>query len=136
MPRNERSVIRILASLLVATSVTTLAPLGGAFAQTSELTCDGHMRPVFLTTTPLKVNPGKCRYFRINIRFRLPGPNMKPLYPVCLYAKSARSAKEYGPFCTDRSNFRMAVPAPIEWVWSSQGMPAGLKFCKASIDCR
>jgi hypothetical protein len=129
-------IARCLASLLAAAAFATFAPSAGAFAQNSELNCNGHVRLAFITPTPQKVNPGKCRYFRINIRFRLPGPNMKPLSPVCLYAKSARSAKEYGPFCTDRANFRMSVPAPIEWVWSTQGMPASIKFCKESIDCR
>jgi hypothetical protein len=136
MPSTESKITRTLASLIVAASFAIFAPTGSASAQNSELNCNGHARLAFITPTPQKVNPGKCRYFRITIRFRLPGPNMKPLFPVCLYAKSARSAKESGPFCTDRANFPMSVPAPLEWVWSTQGMPASIKFCKDSIDCR
>ena len=136
MSSTTGKIARTLASLLAAAAFAIFAPSTGAFAQNSEQNCNGHMRLAFITPTPQKVNPGKCRYFRINIRYRVPGPNMKPLFPVCLYAKSARSAKEYGPFCTDRANFRMSVPAPIEWVWSTQGMAAGIKFCNVSNDCR
>jgi hypothetical protein len=135
MASGDRSIAWTLAFVLVAASFASFAPLGGAVAQTSELTCNGHARPVFLTTKPLQINPGKCRYFRINIRIRLQGPNMKPA-PVCLFAKAWGNAKEYGPFCTDGPNFGMRVPGAIQWVWASQGLPGSVKFCKSPEDCR
>lgn len=135
MHRNERPMVRILAFILLATLFAPFTSASGAVAQTSELTCNGHARLVFFTTKPLQVNPGKCRYFRINFRIRLMGPNLKP-QPVCVFAKAWGSAKEYGPFCTDGPNFGILVPGAIQWVWASQGLPGSVKFCKSPDDCR
>jgi hypothetical protein len=135
MSRLIERIARALASIIVAASFATFAPIGGASAQNSELNCNGHSRPVFLTARPLKINPGKCPYFRINIVVPLQGPNMKPP-KVCLFATVWGSTKQYGPFCTEGSNFGMSVPGPLESVWASQGLEAGLKFCRSPGDCR
>ncbi len=135
MPRNERPIVRTLLSLLVVSFFATFAPLNATAAQTSELTCNGHMRMVFLTNRPLKVNPGKCRYARINLRITVQDAAQKPPR-ICLFAKAFGSAKEYGPFCNEGANSGMAVPGPIEWLWSDWGAETGLKFCKSREDCR
>jgi hypothetical protein len=135
MLRNEAKTGRNLAALLVAASVATFAPVNGSAAQTGEQTCNGHMRMVFLSPKPLKVNPGKCRFARINLIFTVYDPVQKPP-PICLFAKAYGSAKEYGPFCNEGPTSGMAVPGPIEWLWSNGGVETGLKFCKDRENCR
>ena len=135
MSRNQRAMVQALVALLVASLFATFAPLNGAVAQNSELTCNGHMRMVFLSPKPLKVNPGKCRYARINLMFTVYDPVQKPP-PTCLFAKAFGNAKAYGPFCNEGPTSGMAVPGPIEWLWSDGGVETGLKFCNSRENCR
>jgi hypothetical protein len=133
--RNPGTAVRSLMSVLAAAFLATATPPVGAVAQTSELTCNGHMRMVFLSPKPLKVNPGRCRYARINLIFTVQDPVQKPP-PICLFAKAFGSAKEYGPFCNEGATSGMAMPGPIEWLWSNGGVETGLKFCKDRENCR
>lgn len=135
MRRKRRQLTRALIALLVAAPFVAVAPVDTVQAQAGELTCNGHMRMVFLSSKPLKVNPGKCRYARINLRIEMMSPT-DPLPRICLFAKAVGSAKEYGPFCSEGATSGLPVPGIIEWLWSNRGVETGLKFCNTRDNCR
>src|SRR6185295_10191859 len=105
MSWNDRAISWALALSLATAIPATLTPLAGAAAKTADQSCSQNERAVFLGDKPLQVNPGgKCPFVRIKLIVELLDPTSKPAQ-ICLFARAVGSAKQYGPFCTEGSNF-------------------------------